>query len=144
VGRSQHGFEDVRRDFGRDATTIGVRLKWNLFDGFRTDNRARQAYAASERARLNIAHLKQRTTTEWHQKLSREASTRDQVRLAEKQLELSRAKLRIAAQRLQARLISELQYRQAKQATEDAMTNVETAKIDVLVAQVERQLAALE
>lgn len=144
IGRSQSSFGDAAGRFGRDATTIGIRLKWNLFDGFRTDNRAKQAYAASESKRLNIEQVKRQATNEWLDKLSQETAVRNQLRLAEKQLELSQAQLTIARQRFKARLISDLQLRLAQFAAEDARGKVETARIDLLVSTVERYLAAVE
>lgn len=144
VGRSQSNFRDAERHYGREVMTIGLRLKWNLFDGFRTDSRNKQAYSSLEKMRLRVDQVMREANNDWQERMSREDSMRDQLHLAEKQLELSQAQLKIAKKRLETHLISKVQYRLIQLAADDALSKVDTLRIDLLVARIERQLAAFE
>lgn len=144
VGRSEHGLVDAQSAFGGDASFLGLRLKWNWFDGFRSDHRVAQAVASSEQMRLMVRQTQRELSNDYQEKLSREATLQDQLLLAGRRVELSRAQLNIAGKRAEMQLISNLQYRAAQLALEAASTHAENLQIDLLLARIATQLARVD
>lgn len=141
TGRSEDNFGGSASDMHRGNASIGVRLRWNLYDGFRTDHRMTQAVATSEQMQLRMEQTRRQIENDVAEKQERERDMRDQLQLARKQTELAKNQLLIAKKRWETNLISSLQYRAIQLALEEAKSKERTAQTDSLLAQVALRLA---
>lgn len=141
VGRGATGLEHAVSQYGRDATYIGLQLNWKLFDGFRTDSRIRHASATVEKQRAMVQLAQRNAEYEWQDKSSRAAAVNDKLVLAQKQLALGEAQLKVARMRLETKLGSQTQTQAVANALEDARDRVTGLQIDAFVARVEALLA---
>jgi outer membrane protein len=144
IGRGENNFRDASRDYVRDRASIGVQLKWNLFDGNQKDQRVTQAHAVSEQMRLRMEQLRRDLQNDYQEKLSREADMHGQFLLAKKQLEFAQSQLKIARKRWETNLISMLQFHAAQLSVEDARSKVASIETDFLMARVATQLAHID
>lgn len=141
IGRGEGNFGDASSDFGKDSTVIGVRFKWNLFDGGQKNQRVVQANALAEQMQLKIEQTKRDLNSDLQEKSYREADLQGQLTLSTKQLELVQAQLKISKTRLETKQISILQYHAAQLATEDARDKVAYLEIDLLISRIGTKLA---
>lgn len=137
IGRGSNSFGGASSDFGRDVTTIGVRFKWNLFDGGQKNQRLIQANAVSEQMRLRSEQTRRDLIAKRQEKLFHEADVNNQLALSKKQLAIAQSQLKIAAVRLDKKLISTAEYRLAQQAVEQAAEKVASLKVDLIIARAE-------
>ena len=140
VGRSGSDIGLAQSNLQRDATAVGVRLKWNLFDGYRSDSRTAQAVAASEQLRLRADKVKRDLYDKHQEELASEEEVSDQLMLARKQLGFSQSQLEIAQKRFKTSQISTLEFHAAQLAFENAGSRVDTLKIDLLIQQIASRL----
>ncbi len=123
---------------------MGLKLRWNLFNGRKTTERLEGARHESVLAELRMEQ-KQRELSQAAQTKTRRIETlQDDLELAKKRLALSQAQERIAKIRLEMDQISRLQYRSADLAVQEAADKTDLAKIDLLLARLELALASGE
>lgn len=140
IGRGNQNFGDAETDFGKESAVVGVRLKWNWFNGFQTASRVEQADLSAQQARLHIDLVQREIANELREKRSEEEDKSDQLLLARRQLELSRTQFLIAKKRRETDLISESQYDTTRLATEEANDKMADAEINLLVVSISRRL----
>lgn len=140
VGRSDRDIGDAQANMGREATSIGVRLKWNLFNGFKTDSRVARAIAESEQLRLQAEKTQHDLDTSQQGFLASEEDVRDQLFLANRQLEFAQSRLEIALKRLETGQISTLEFHAAQLALDNAKSTVDSSEIDVLIQRIKNEL----
>ena len=139
-GRSGSDIGMAQSNLQRDATALGVNLKWNLFDGYRSDSRVAQAAAMSEQLRLQADKVKRDLYNSREDALAGEQEASDQLALAATQLGLARSQLTIAQTRLANRQLSSLELHAAQLAAENAQSRLDTLKIDLLIRQIASRL----
>ncbi len=144
VGRGESRVDELWSGFGRDAAMIGLRFKWNLYDGYRTDSRISQARAASEQARLRAEQAVREAERTWNDSLSQVSALQDRLTLAGKQAELCRLQESIARKRWETRSTPALHYHAAQVATEEAVSKVELLQIDLLLARLQSRLTQID
>lgn len=144
VGRSGSDIGMAQSNMGRDATAIGVNLKWNLFDGYRSDSRTTQAVAASEQLRLQADKVKRDLYNSRQDALASEEEAADQLMLADRQLGFAQSQLATAQKRLDNRQLSKLEFHAALLAFENAGSKVDSLKIDLLIQQVKSKINSID
>jgi outer membrane protein len=139
-GRSGSDIGLAQSNLQRDATALGVNLKWNLFDGYRSDSRTAQAVAMSEQLRLQADKVERDMYNSHEEALAGEQEAVDQLALAVTQLGFARSQLAIAQKRLDTRLISALEFDAARLAFANNESRVDSLKIDLLIQQIASRL----
>ncbi|MFA6921870.1 MAG: TolC family protein [Gallionella sp.] len=140
VGRSGSDIGMAQSNMLRDATSIGVHFKWNLFDGYRSDSRTAQAVAASEQLRLQADKVQRDLYISQQESQAREEEAGDQLRLAGRQLEFAKSQLAVAQKRLENRQLSTLEFHAVQLAAANAESRVDSLKIDLLIQQIKSRL----
>ncbi|HEX5337236.1 MAG TPA: TolC family protein, partial [Gallionella sp.] len=144
VGRSGSDIGMAQSNLLRDATSIGVHLKWNLFDGYRSDSRKAQAVAVSEQLRLQAEKVQRDLYNNRQEALASEEEANDQLQLADKQLEFAKSQLAIAKKRLENRQISALEFDASRLAMENAGSRVDTMKINLLIQRIKTTINSMD
>lgn len=140
IGRSERGFSDVGGNFGRELSSVGIKLSWVLFEGFKTDSRVKQESAIAEQLRLKQS-LIQRDSDAAHLTARDEAQAlEEQMTLEKLQLELARDKERIAAKRLHLKLISGLEHARIAYALAEAGHRVDLLSVDLAASKLKEAL----
>lgn len=140
VGRSGSDIGLAQSNLQRDATAVGVNLKWNLFDGYRSDSRTAQAEAIAEQLRLQADKVRRDVYNSHQEALASEEEAADQLLLASRQLGLSRSRMAIAQKRLENRQLSTLEFHAVQLAAANAESRVDSQKIDLLIQQIKSRL----
>lgn len=141
IGRSVTGFDNAVSQYGRDAAYVGLQLSWKLFDGFRSDSRIRHALAAAEKQRAMVELAQREARDAWQDRASHVSDLDDKLALAQQQLALEEAQLKVARMRMETKLGSATQTQAVANAVEDARDRMTVLKIDAFVARIEAFLA---
>lgn len=128
-------------EFGRDRASIGIQLRWNIFDGGQKDQRVVQAVALYDQARIRLDKIRRDEEIERQNALSKLTEAQEAISVAHAQLSLAKMQLHIAEQRHASQGISSTQLGAVRLAVSDARVGLEIAEIDHLLAQVAVQLA---
>ncbi len=141
VGRDQNSFEGPLTALKGYEWAGGLRLTWNLFNGFQTQHRITKA-----RAEELSAGLREMRAQKGLLDALREATFQLQIReeavsLSTKRLSLHQAQERIAKTRLELKQITPVQLESFKIETEEAASKVALARIDLVLAKIECVLA---
>ena len=140
IGRSDTGFVDAQANLGKDATFVGVKLTWNLFDGFKSDSRVARTVAESEQLRLQSEKVQHDLDNNQQELLAGEADARDQYHLAKRQLELARSQLEIARKRLEIGKLSTLEFHAAQLALDNATSTLDIRRVDIIIQRIKTEL----
>ena len=143
-GRSGNDIGMAQSNLQRDATALGVNLKWNLFDGYRSDSRTAQAEAMSEQLRLQADKVKRDLYNSREEALAGEQEAADQLALAVTQLRFAKSQLAIAQTRMANRQLSSLEFHAAQLAAANAESRVDSLKIDLLIQQVKTKINSMD
>ncbi|MEC5160915.1 MULTISPECIES: TolC family protein [unclassified Janthinobacterium] len=141
IGRDNGNMGDAISRYGRDNLSIGVRFKWNLFDGYRSNARALKASLETEQVRLKLEQTRRELENDFQDKQSLEAELQDQLSLAIKQADVAQSELKIANKRWENRLISMVDLHGAQLRVEEAQDKIKVAQIDVMIARLAATLA---
>lgn len=141
TGRADSGYGRVYDEFGRDRASIGIQLRWNIFDGGQKDQRVVQAAALYDQARIKLDKIRRDQEIERQNALSKLTEAQEAIGVAHAQLSLAKMQLHIAEQRHASQGISATQLGAARLAVNDADVGLAIAEIDQLLAQVSVQLA---
>ena len=140
IGRSDGDIGLAQSNSSRDVTAVGVQIKWNLFDGYRSDSRAAQAAAMSEQLRLQTDKTRDELGINQQELLAHEEDIRDQLLLGNKQFEFAKSKLQIAQKQIENQQISALELHAAQLACANANSKVQELEIDLLVQRIKSKL----
>jgi outer membrane protein len=140
VGRSDIGFVEAQANLGKDATFIGVKLTWNLFDGFKSDSRITRATAESEQFRFQVEKSQRDFNHNKQEMQADEEDVSDQLQLASKQLEFTQSQVAIARKRLDVGQHSSLEFHATQLALDNARSTVDKLKIDTLIQRIKKGL----
>lgn len=142
IGRSDGDLADTWRRHKGEASLIGVRLTWNLFDGFRTRSHYAQAQSEVARAQLRMDEVRRELNNSLESKALRAADLHDQLVLAQHQLALALAQQEIARVRLETGAISAIQqHYSARLAASEAQDRVDVLQVDLFLARLVYALA---
>ncbi|MBG7620565.1 TolC family protein [Herbaspirillum sp. AP02] len=141
TGRADSGYGRVYDEFGRERASVGIQLRWNIFDGGQKDQRVVQAVAVYEQARIRLDKIQRDQEIERQNALSKVSEAQEAITVAHAQLALAKTQLRIAEVRHASQAISSTQLGAARLAVSDADIGLAMAEIDHLLAQVVLQLA---
>jgi outer membrane protein TolC len=134
VGRNSDYYLDSWRDYHSDYFMIGLKVTFNLFNGFKTEERANQANAEIRVKKLEL-EKKKRDLAEAEDARGKALDTaNDQLSLAMERSRLEEAREKAARSQLQTGRLSELEYRQKAVEAENAADRVTMARIDVALA----------
>lgn len=129
-------FTDLTR---QNTVSGGVSLSWNLFDGFATPARVRDADHAIARARLSLEQADRDIAAEVRKALEVLSVQTEVAGVARENLTLAQEGLRLAEERFAAGVATSLEVRDAQLKLTDAELSLLGSRVDVEVAR-----AALE
>lgn len=142
IGRNDEKFNDSISDLHRQDLSVGVRLRWNLFNGTLSSHRLTQALEENHLADLQLQKVQRELIDEMQDKKRRIKLLENRLELAEQRLSLSQAQLRVAARRLELEQITPLQYKAEELALREATDSLLFAKVDLLVGRFSLMLLA--
>jgi len=141
IGRDNDTIHGALSNYGKDNLSVGIRLKWNLFDGYRSSARVTQAALEAGQLRLKLEMTRRELENDFQEKESVEANLQDELSLAIKQAELARSRLAIATKQWETQRISRVELDEAQLKEEEARNKVRIAEIDVRLARFAKLLA---
>lgn len=135
----ERGFFDD--EFWNPALSVGVRMQWNIFNGFQTSSRMQQRTIAVERATLQAQQLQQAIAIEVRG--ARRALLNAQQRIQSQSQNVDRAEINYeyTAQRVGEGVSSPLELREASDQLDQSRLNYLQAVYDYLVARSDLQTA---
>jgi len=133
-------FTQQKRAFFSDAywqpnIAVGVRLNWNIFNGFQTRAHLKQDLVELERARIRYAQLTEQVKAEIDQALRNLQSAYQRILSQEQNMKRAELNYTFAQKRLQEGMAMPIEERQASQLLDQARLNYLQAVYDYLVAQ---------
>lgn len=134
VGRSDGAADDALSELRRQDRIVGVRMQWNLFDGFHTTHRMERSRAEANVAALRLEQERFGHLRELGEKRTRVEQIGNEIILAEKRLELARLQEKIAGVRSEVRQIPEIQARSRAFATREAQARLAQVEVDLRLA----------
>ncbi len=132
-------FRQERNPFFSDAywqpnVAVGVRLNWNIFNGFQTRSRAQQDLIELRRAELRYQQLVERVKQEVDQALRNLQNAYQRILSQERNVERAALNYTFAVKRLKEGMAMPLEERQASQLLDQSRLNYYQAVYDYLVA----------
>jgi outer membrane protein TolC len=122
----------------------GLKITWNLFNGFRTKEQIMQANAEVHLKRLELIEKRRELVeAERNGKTALETAS-DNLDLALDRTKLEKEREKLAGSRFSSGRISELEYRQKVVDAENAVDETVMARIDMLLAYNALKLLVLE
>jgi len=137
VGRSDDSQKDAYEDFARDADIVMIKMNWNLFDGFQTNQRVSRARANLTKSYLELEQKKIELQKEKRDKDLALKIAHDSLSIAFKELTLAKHQQKLAKKKLEANKFSELEY-------QEQMISYKAAEANLAIAQLDATLAELE
>lgn len=134
IGRSDGAADDALSEMSRQDHVVGVRMQWNLFDGFHTTHRMARSQAEAKIAALRLEQERLDRLRELGERRTRVEQLGNEIILAKKRLELARLQEKIAGVRSEVRQISEIQARSRAFATIEAQARLAQAEVDLRLA----------
>lgn len=144
IGRENDAYLDVWGDAHSDYYKVGLQVTVNLFNGFRTWERVRQAEGELRVKRLELMEKERELAQKQKDRQTELEAARDQLSLALTRKELAQAQEKSAESELNSGRISQLEYRQKSADAENAADEAAMARIDVTVAANALALMVLE
>jgi outer membrane protein len=129
---------------GIDTTTsqIGLALGWNLFEGWATNSRVREAVANQEKARFDLEDVRRQSKMDARQSFLGVLSGDAQVRALEKALVSSEAQLKSTKLGLEVGVRTRVDVLNAEQQLFTTMRDLSAARYQTLVAGLQLKAAA--
>jgi outer membrane protein TolC len=144
IGRDQDTFPNAFDDVHRNNYVVGLRLKLNLFEGFKTRHKAHQAHLEEKLAQLRLEQKRKELADILHEKSLRLENAKDDLGLAQQRLRVSEAKEKMARVQRQTGKYSELEYRKETVTAQEDADKLLLAKIDIILARLNLLLASLD
>jgi outer membrane protein TolC len=141
IGRDETRLVDSVGDLHRQDWSVGLRLRWNLFNGSQSSERVKQAQQDNAIAALQVEKVRRQLSDELQEKKRKVELLDNKLALARKRLDLSESQLRISARRRDLDQITNLQFKAEQLALAEARDNVLFAKVDAFVARLTLKLA---
>lgn len=140
IGRSNTDFEGASSNSHRDSAFIGLRLQYNLFDGFMTKYRQERAIAEENQARLAVEQIM--ASAERSRKLAESSAKRamNNVAIEEKRLELAKMHHAIAIAKFKAGREKEIEVSRASLEVQNVRDQLLSSQIGVALAKLRAQL----
>lgn len=135
AGRDDAGFVGAWSDLRRQDEIVGVRLRWNLFNGGKTRARAAEAQAEATLAQLRSEQGARERAERARERASAVARAEDALALAQRRRDLVRQEQAVAKARRELQQITAVQYQAAELATAEADEQLSFAHIERLLAQ---------
>jgi outer membrane protein TolC len=134
IGRAYDNLQGAYSDYHKQDFTVGVRVQWNIFNGWQSVHRVERAAADYTFAESNL-----RLEESNQQRLAidnrlRVETLNNDVALAEKRLEIARLEARIAQAQQSSERIAAHEYRAKLFSIKEAEGTLKMAKLDRLVA----------
>jgi outer membrane protein TolC len=128
-------------EFWNPSLSVGVRMQWNLFNGFQTRSRMQQRTIAVQRAELQVEQLQQAIAIEVRG--ARRALLNAQQRIQSQSQNVERAEVNYeyTAERVSEGVSSPLELREASDQLDQSRLNYLQAVFDYLVARSDLQTA---
>jgi outer membrane protein TolC len=135
-------FSTENRSFFHDsywnaAFSVGLRLQWNIFDGFQTQARVEQVNIAIRRAELDAVLLREAIYMEVDQAVRNVQSAWLRIESQRRNAELAELNYQEARTRLREGIGTRLEERQASNLRDQSRLNYLTARHDFLIARAE-------
>lgn len=141
IGRSDNSLYSAWDSSGRETSMVGVRLKWNFFEGFRTVSRIQQGTKDVESQTERLLHLKDELANIRAERGTQEAQVQNRLVIAEKHLELAKKRLRVAETKFAVKQLSEQELEELRLAADDAVSQVASLRVNLALARVLARLA---
>jgi outer membrane protein TolC len=129
----QHGVPFVAHSFG----TVGLQMKWSIFDWGKRRGVEGQRNAQLEQAEANLRRVTDRVTVEVEKAYRKLKRTEDMIAVATEALALRRESERLTGEQLKAGVVAEAKNKQAEAATR-------RSELDELQARLAHELALAE
>jgi outer membrane protein TolC len=135
-------FSTENRSFFHDsywnaAFSVGLRMQWNIFDGFQTQARVEQVSIAIRRAELDALMLREAIYLEVDQAMRNVQSAWLRIESQARNAELAEQNYQEARLRLREGTGTRLEERQASNLRDQSRLNYLTARHDFLIARAE-------
>ena len=117
------------------VSSVGLRLNWNLFNGFQSKARLQQQTIALDRARLQYEQLRESVTIEIQNAIRNVEAARIQIASQERNVDRAELNYQYASSRLNEGVASRLDERQASNLLDQSRLSYFQAVHDYLVAQ---------
>lgn len=143
MGRDNSSYLDSWGNLKPENYTVGVRLTANLFSGFGSTERLKQASLQASIARRRLGQKEVELADFRNQKLIQVKKARNDLSLAQERAKLEQAKQKVVQTQFEAGKCSELDYRRQRVDTENAADAVAKRKIEVALAQIAFRLASV-
>lgn len=144
VGRDDMSWSNSMDGLHRQAFYVGLRLKANLFDGFKTTNKIAEARSEENRAMIELDRTRLSLRQAKRKNILRLQKAEDDLKLAEERLALGQMKREIAKAKMQTGRESELAFEQMQLEAQNLQDKLLMAKIEVALAKTDLVLAVLD
>ncbi|NNF56895.1 MAG: TolC family protein, partial [Rhodothermaceae bacterium] len=121
-------------DYWQPSVAVGVRLNWNLFDGFQTTRRVQQNTIAIQQAEIQLEQAQEAVKLEVAQALRELESARQRVNAQERTVTVAQTAYDFAFERLRTGVGAQLDVRQASDNLDQSSLLYLQAIHDYLVA----------
>ena len=128
-------------EFWNPSLNVGVRLQWNIFNGFQTSSRMQQRTIAIERARTQADRLQQSIALEVRRALRTLNTAQQRIESQSQNVERAEVNYEYTAQRVSEGVSSPLELREASDQLDQSRLNYLQAVFDYLVARSDLQTA---
>ncbi len=133
-------FEQQTQQFFADSywnpsLSVGLRLSWDIFNGFQTAARIQQDEVAVQRAELQYEQLRQQVRLEVQRALRNLRAARQRIEAQAQNVETAETNYRFARARLNEGVTGQLQLREASNQLDQSRLNYLQAAYDYLTAQ---------
>ena len=139
VTRTDRGF--FSGDYWNPSVAVGVRLSWNLFNGFQTRYRVQQNTIAIQRAEVQLEQAVQAAVLDVERAIRNLASARQRIAGQQRTAETAQVAYEFAADRLRAGVATQIDVRLASTQLDQAQLAYLQAAFDYLVARSDLQRA---
>ena len=134
VGRDNNSTASSFNDLSRQQFYLGVRLRWNLFDGGQSQARVKRRIAEAHLMELRAAReIINNAQTRSHNR-AKTIALEQEISILEKKLNLAHLEKRIAQTQRESREIQETQYRHKELAVLEAELKLTNTRIDLAFA----------
>ncbi len=139
VSSSNNGF--FSDSYWNPSVAVGVRLNWNLFNGFQTSRRVQQNTIAIQKAQVQLEQAVQGAVLEVESAIRNLASARQRIAGQRQTVETAQTAYGFAADRLSAGIATQIDVRLASTQLDQAQLAYLQAVYDYLVARSDLQRA---
>lgn len=129
----ERGF--LASDYWNPSVNVGVRLNWNLFDGFQTSARSQQREVAIRRAEVEFEQAYQGVSAEVQSALRNLEASRQRIESQQANVDRAELNYEYASARLREGVATPLEAREASMQLDTSRLNYLQAVHDFLVAQ---------